>query len=115
MSDIIGDKEEYLKRLINTAEKEALFNPEDNKLISTFFLNFELYNWMLEEALSDGIISVEDKAQIYKYRAKIFADNLKLIKQSGEKLTEDEKAILLEILRILNELRDKEGKFPSMA
>jgi len=106
-------KVQYLNQLMEKAKQLGIENVSENQLISNFLANYDFYNSILEKSVSDGIISVNNKVELYKYRASIITDDLKLI-NAQKKLTQEDAKILTEILKIVDQMRENEEKFPSM-
>ncbi|MCY3410543.1 MAG: hypothetical protein INQ03_02795 [Candidatus Heimdallarchaeota archaeon] len=106
-------KEEYVDRLMGLAKQLGIKDASENKIISNFYANYDFYNSILEKAMSDGYISVDNKVELYKYRASIITDDFKIIKQD-DKVSKNDVQILTEILRIVDDMRKNEDKFPSI-
>ena len=106
-------KKIYLEQLFEKAIENHIIDVSENSLICNFQSNYEFYATILEESMADGVISVKDKVNLYKYRAKIVLDDFKLIQQM-ENPTEKDYSILREILKIVNNLKIQEQSLPSL-
>ena len=61
--------------------------------------------------MADGLLSVEDKVQLYTCRARMVVDNLKLMK--NEHVTDEDSAAFSAVLGLLDEMRQNEEAMPS--
>jgi len=106
------ENSQYDEELKKLARQIGIEDLSRNELVSNFVANYEFYLSILENSMADGYISVEDKVKLYKKRASIISDDFKLLNDKGE-LSEENKKILPEILRLIDQMRDDEENLPS--
>ena len=105
--------DKYKAELLELATELGIEDVSENDLISTFVANYDFYKTILERSLSDGIISVDEKVELYKYRASIVTDDLRLVSKQ-DKLSRADAQILTKILHLVDKMREDEERFASL-
>ena len=95
---------------METAQKDGIVTDHEKEMITKIVKDLEAYSSMLEQALNDGMITVEEKVKLYSFRTNMFSQNLKFVNE--DKLVTDEEKDLLKILgKMLGEIGDFENRF----
>ena len=61
---------------METARKDGIVTDHEKLMIKQIMERISDYNKILEQALSDNIITSEEKINLYKFRTNIFIENM---------------------------------------
>ena len=90
--------------------QDGIVSDEEKRMITKIIDDLGTYSKILDQALADGTIDIEDKTKLYSFRTKIYGHNLKLANED-QHVTEDEKDILITLNRILRDIREEEENY----
>ena len=84
------NSDNYLDKLMETARKDGIVTDHEKQMIKQIMERISDYNKILEQALSDDIITSDEKINLYKFRTNIFIENMKFVNEDKIKAILDE-------------------------
>lgn len=99
---------------METARKDGIVNDHEKLMIKHIMEDISDYTEILELALSDDIITLEEKVELYKFRTKMFIDNMKFVSED-QKVTVEEIGLIETLNKILAEMGDIENKYSNFS
>ncbi len=95
---------------MQTARKDGIVTEHEKLMIQHIMERITDYTEILDQALKDEIITPDEKVELYKFRTKIFVDNLRFVNEDS-KITIEEKSMVETLNTILAEMGDIENIF----
>lgn len=96
-----------MRELIEAAKKDGVITPEEQDIIEQVKVHADSYNMILEESLSDGIIS-SDEADRLNGLKQMIVDRAELIAKIDGKFEDDEKELIKKLIEIMKNHYSKE-------
>lgn len=105
------DNREIWERLIKTALEDTVLSNDEHNFLKNVLSDLETYEKTLSHALEDGIIDVNEKANLFIMRTQLIKKMYE-IANIDDKITDEETELIRTTQNIINSLADIEHHSP---
>ena len=106
MKDKVLSSTDVWDALQKVALEDGVITTEERKLISNIVLDVEAYSNMVDRALADGIISKNERVELFEGRIEIL-EKAYLIAREDRSISKDETELLKSIVKMILSIEKK--------